>query len=185
MKIQNHADMFKLIKELMVEVVSKKAINLYVKRRQQFEGWLQVEIVNMLITKGVNDVYFEVKADNKAIDIAIGENEWAIELKVVSRSVKDELCEKTGSKAKTDFILSILNDIEKLKKSNYRNKAVVFVVSPLKKAVTDDWMIHTSKKLMKNKEPYKQIIDCIEELKEENLVFDNQVEGRLYYGKVQ
>ena len=165
MRIHNHADMFNLLKELMVEVVSKKAINLYVKRRQQFEGWLQVEIVNLLITKGVKDVYFEVKANNKAIDITIGDNVWAIELKIIGRSVNDELCEKTENKAKTDSLLSILTDIEKLKKLDYKNKAVVFIVYPLRVGVNNDWMNHQSKKLMKNKEPYKQIIDCIEELR--------------------
>ena len=103
----------------------------FVKNRAKFERWLQVELCGILSyhfptvipEKDNIDIVLEEKNDDVVKD-------WAIELKTVNTSYGfNEVENKTRPITKN--IDDIIEDIKKLRSTNYTNKAVLFVVFPV------------------------------------------------------
>lgn len=172
-------ELFELLKKKFIPILeSKQALGIYTERRQQFEGWVQVELIDLL--KEYRPI---PEKDN--IDITI-DNEWAIEIKVVSTNYQAfyndvygyRLHIPRGARNITDQKLSIINDIEKLHQfsNNYNNCAILLIVFPL----LDNnlkWMRHDSEK------SNLQIYDLIK-FDHVNFSFFNNIDGILYFGKL-
>ncbi|ACM92395.1 putative ATP-dependent Lon protease [Nautilia profundicola AmH] len=147
---------------LIPRIRAKRSLALFATVRAKFEGWLKVEVADILCAYG------KVIPEKDLIDIVF-ENS-AIELKTVNTSYK-YLGVLNKTKPVTDNVKSVIDDIYKLKKSSYENKYVLFIVFPL-----DDnkyWQKHLNK-----------ISQNLEEFKESEIVFFNGIKGKLYFGKI-
>ena len=89
---------------------SKKVLNIYAKKKQSFEGWLTVELIEILLDLGFNNLKPET-----ADYIDIGADDLAIEIKII----------RSGWK-RFDA------DIKKLQKSNTDMRIILFLYFPCK-----------------------------------------------------
>ena len=154
---------WKIIKNnLISRIKAKRSLALFASECAKFEGWLKVEVADILCEYG------KVIPEKDLIDIVF-EN-CAIELKTVNTSNKyPGVLNKT--KPVTDNVKSIINDICKLKKTVYKNKYVLFAVFPLED--NKKWQKHLNK-----------ISQNLEEFKENEIIFFNGIKGKLYFGKI-
>lgn len=112
--------------EIPKKISQHKGLDIFVMLRSKFEGWLKVEICNIL--SNYTDKIFPEK---DYVDIVV--DNWAIELKTVNTSYKvDGVDSKTKPLSKN--INSVIKDINDLKRKNYKHKAVIFIVFPLQKS---------------------------------------------------
>jgi len=147
---------------LIPRIKAKRSLALFATVRAKFEGWLKVEVADVLCEYG------NVTPEKDLIDIVF-ENS-AIELKTLNTSYKyPGVVNKT--KPVSDNIKSVVDDIFKLKKTSYKNRYVLFVVFPLED--NKMWQKHIAK-----------ISRNLEELRQSDVVFYNGVKGKLYFGKI-
>jgi len=147
---------------LPLRIRNKKALGVFASNRAKFEGWLKVEVIDILLERGV------AVPEKERIDIVF--EDCAIELKTVNTNYKvKEVLDKT--KPVTKNIREILKDINKLKNSAFRLKTVLFVVFPLDKEVK--WKKHIAK-----------IEDVVEKIESVDFVFYNNIPGKIYFGKI-
>lgn len=151
--------------EIPNRIQDHSGLNYFVTNRSKFEGWLKVEIVDIL-SKYSNEIYPE----KDRIDIVF--EDWAIELKTSNTNYRYE-----GVVNKTKNIKgnreSIIKDIDDLKNNDeYKNKAVLFIIFPLTLGKVD-WEMHI-----------EQISSNLKELKYKEFSFSNNVKSVLYFGLV-
>jgi len=124
-------------KELVRRIQASAALCVFAKRRAKFEGWLKVELIDILIKNGVPDVVPE----NGLIDVSFGD--VAIELKTVNTNFRDANAENRNRPI-TKNISSVIQDIAKHRKNQYLHKFIIFVVFPLSEGHTG-WNGHLKK----------------------------------------
>jgi len=132
-----------ILDDLKTKLEKSKGIAVFVKNRAKFEGWLKVEIVDILCNKMNPDEITPEAPDNnenikseenkkaKHIDIVFGDS--ALELKTVNTSYSHEDMENK-IRPITDNVNKLKNDIDKLRnlhREDIKNKAILFVVFPL------------------------------------------------------
>lgn len=151
--------------EIPNKIQYHSGLSYFVKNRSKFEGWLKVEIVDIL-SKYSNEIYPE----KDRIDIVF--EDWAIELKTSNTNYRYEgVVNKT--RPITRNIESIIKDIDDLQNNHkYNNKAVLFIIFPLTLDKAD-WEVHIS-----------QIKTKVQELKYQEFSFNNDVKSVLYFGLV-
>ena len=147
---------------------------IFVENRAKFERWLQVELCGIL-----SHHFPTVIPEKDKIDIVLEEknddvvNDWAIELKTVNTSYGfNEVENKT--RPITQNIKGIIEDIKKLRSTNYTNKAVLFVVFPVTHNYKEWKEIHLDKII---RELNGNIIH-------KEFKFKNGVPGVIYFGLV-
>ncbi len=134
----NFDELSKLILgEIILRIKKKKGLYIFAQNRSKFEGWLKVELCDILYKNEINPIpeytYKISKKKNRKIDIAFEDKEWAIELKTINTNYNNENTYKK-SRPITNNVKDLEKDIEKLKNLNeFKNKAILFVVFPLEK----------------------------------------------------
>ena len=163
MRFENLWDI--LQKEIPEKIHQHNGLNFFVQNRAKFEGWLKVELCDIL-AKYTNNI----TPEKDRIDIVF--DDWALELKTSNTNYRYAGVENK-TRPITNNIESIIKDIRDLKSNtNYRKKAVVFIIFPLSKT-TKDWVQHITK-----------IKTELQELKEKEFSFKNGINGILYCGLV-
>jgi len=136
-----------ILDDLKCKLENSKAIDVFVRKRAKFEGWLKVEIVNILCNMypkkcspkkiipewpadyiGVID---NKKKNYRIIDIKFDDS--VLELKTINTSYGQEGIENK-TKPITQNVKELEKDIDKLRKlhkKDIKNKAILFVVFPL------------------------------------------------------
>lgn len=133
---------FEDLQELLFSNLNKiiknhESLAIFASNRSKFEGWLKVELIQILKNHGCKDVLPE----KERIDITF--DNWALELKTCNTSYRYKgIVNKT--RTITTNIQEILNDVESLKKTTYDNKAVFFIVFPLE-SEKREWKQHIDK----------------------------------------
>jgi len=166
---------FESLAQLVLPKIKRKlesnpGLFIFAKERAKFEGWLKVELCNCL-SKYLKD---EIVPEKDRFDITF--SNWAIELKTVNTNY---ICENVKKKTRpiTKNIEGVIKDIKKLRKSDYENKAVLFIVFPLPKN-KKHWQIHL-----------KNISKHLESIKEKSFNFKNKngkpIPGVIYFGLVK
>lgn len=152
--------------ELIKRIGGSGALGVFAKRRAKFEGWLKVELIDILISKG-----YDAIPEQGLIDVTFGN--VAIELKTVNTNYRDNLAENMVRPI-TMNINAVLQDITNLRINPVENKFVIFVVFPLNDG-HHRWQEHLSR------------IDnalgascCAKPFK-----FKSGVAGTIYYGRVK
>ena len=157
-----------ILDKLTNRKIKNKGLGIFALERAKFEGWLKVEIIDLLIKDERN-----AKPEIDNIDIVYDEIN-AIELKMVNTSYNyNELDVEPKTRPITDNINSIIKDICKLKKTNYENKFIIFIVFPLSKKNYKFWNRHKEK--IENNDI---------KLKCKKFNSSNGVPGVLYYGQI-
>ncbi|MGB9763603.1 MAG: hypothetical protein ACPLW7_06440, partial [Minisyncoccia bacterium] len=121
-----------ILDEIILRIKDKKGLYIFAQNRSKFEGWLKVELCDILYKNGIKPIpeYFD-KSLNKNIDLAFENKEWAIELKTINTNYRDKNT-YVKSRPITKNVGDLEKDIEKLKNLNeFKNKAILFVVFPL------------------------------------------------------
>lgn len=151
-----------ILSDLKPKLEQNQGLGIFASERAKFEGWLKVELCASL-SKFVDDVVPE----RDRIDVTF--RDWAIELKTINTNYRFENV-KNKTRPITKNIEGVINDIEKLSGSIYLNKAVLFVVFPLKHNDVF-WKIHLEK-----------IEQKLKILKHSSFMFNNEILGDIYLG---
>lgn len=113
-----------LIEEILIPKIQRsKALERFTHTRAKFEGWLKVEIIEMLIEKG-----YDALPEINTIDVSFPN--VGIELKTTNTNYRyaGVLNKNKAIKKNRE---SILDDIESLMYSTFKFKYVVFLVFPV------------------------------------------------------
>ena len=153
-----------MFKETKLKLERKEALSIFAKHRAKFEGWLKVELCDILSKHFKN-----VVPERGRIDVTF-EN-WAIELKTVNTNYRYPNVEKK-TRPITMNVDEVKKDIESLKRSKYTSKAVFFVVFPAKHE-KKEWQHHIQK-----------ISKELKEILHKEFEFKNGVPGILYFGLI-
>jgi len=150
--------------DLIDKINLNKGLNQFAFERSKFEGWLKVELIDVLLNK-------EILAKPEIDRIDVSFKDTAIELKTLNTSYRyDDVKNKTRPITKN--IASVLKDISELREKNFENKFVVFIVFPIK-LPKKQWLSHIN--LIKNE---------LSELVFEEFTFKNLVPAIIYFGKI-
>lgn len=126
--------------ELVRRIQSSKGLALFAKRRAKFEGWLKVELIDILMKNGIEDVLPEAGL----IDVSFGK--VAIELKTVNTNYRDGIA-KNLTRPITKNIEDVIEDITNHrgnKSSKFPCKYIIFIVFPLNE-LNAGWKGHLQK----------------------------------------
>lgn len=156
-----------LNKVLVKDIESNKAIALLVEERAKFEGWLKVQVIQGLISIGVDKKQIIPERNNR-VDVTFTHRDlsYAIELKTVSTSYfYDDARRNDGRMNNIDYLFY---DAEKLKNLDYDKKLLLFVVYPFdrnNKRHNLEWQLHRNRFKGIAKITYEHNIDFINGLK--------------------
>jgi len=156
----------KLLNELAFRLEKHNGLRIFAVERAKFEGWLKVEICDILLN------YFkDVIPEKNRVDISF--DDWGVELKTLNTNIKyEEVKDKTRPITKNTN--GVIIDINKLKSLNcYKNKAVLFIVFPI---TSDDkkWNIQLNR-----------IKPLLSNLNEKPFKFkDSNISGVIYFGRI-
>ena len=159
-------------KELIVRIQASEGLAVFAKRRAKFEGWLKVELIDILLKNGVENVVPEAGH----VDVSFGD--VAIELKTVNTNYRDGIADNLARPI-TKNIEDVIEDIENhrgKKSERFLIRYIVFIVFPLNEE-TAGWKAHLGKiegKLGGSCHPHYFRFDGTNE----------SVSGCLYYGRV-
>lgn len=150
--------------EMKNKIESNPGLSIFSSERAKFEGWVKVELCESL------SKYFKsIIPEGNRIDIIA--DDWAIELKTINTSFRfDNVKIKTRPIQKN--VQAVIEDIDKLKLGNYKNKAVFFIVFPAFHN-HEGWQYHLHK-----------ISALLKKLKSMDFNFQNGVQGVMYFGFV-
>ena len=133
-----------ILDDLKTKLENSKGIAVFVKERAKFEGWLKVEIVDILYNK-INPK--KIIPEKYRVDIIFDDS--ALELKTVNTNYRQEGIENK-SKNITLNVKQLEDDINKLRnlhREDIKNKAILFVVFPLPEKNIEDFKTDHLKRL--------------------------------------
>ncbi len=160
---------FEELKNIIFEKMKPKlenndALSIFARERAKFEGWLKVELCGSL-----SDIFTDIIPEKGRIDVTFGD--WAIELKTLNTNYRFKNVENK-IRPITKNIQGVIDDIENLKSSNYKNKAILFVVFPVSNNV-ENW-----------KELLIRITSLLKKIEQMPFVFKNGIPGITYFGLI-
>ncbi len=162
MKFERVAEL--IINQLRLKLENSQSLSIFARERAKFEGWLKVELCDIL-----SKFFKDVTPERDRIDITF-EN-WAIELKTVNTNIRYENV-KNKTRPITKNIQGIINDIEKLKSTNYKNKAVLFIAFPAEHN-HKHWQIH-----------FEKIVVKLRKIRYLQFYFKEKIPGVIYFGLI-
>lgn len=119
-----------IFEKLIPKLENNEGLSIFAQERAKFEGWLKVELCESL-----SFIFNDVKPEIERIDVTF--SDWAIELKTMNTNYRfNNVTNKTRPITKN--IQGVIDDIESLKSSHIKNKAILFVVFPVSDKV-DNW----------------------------------------------
>ncbi|EDM24610.1 hypothetical protein CMTB2_03803 [Caminibacter mediatlanticus TB-2] len=165
----------KIIKEISKKINNKKGLEVFAIHRAKFEGWLKVEICDILLSF-TQEVKVEYGKNGKKIDIFFKYNKcgYYIELKTINTSYK---CNYVVRKNKpiTNNLESVINDINKLKNLKNGNKYIFFIVFLLPKNKVQSFEDNIN---------FKEIESNVNKIESFNGKFSNNVPFKIYIGEI-
>lgn len=150
--------------ELKPKLENNNGLAIFAKERAKFEGWLKVELIEIL-----SNYFDSIIPENNRIDITF-EN-WAIELKTVNTNIRyPNVINK--HRPITMNIDGVISDINNLKSCNYIKKGILFIAFPIEHNNTN-WQVHLNK--------IKNNLTKIEFIQ---FQFSNEIPGVIYFGEI-
>jgi hypothetical protein len=154
-----------ILEQLKNRLSNHVGLSVFAQERAKFEGWLKVELCDILAHNGI-----DVFPEKNRIDIVF--NDYAIELKTVNTNLRYQNA-KNKTRPITKNTESVIGDIKKLKETSYKNKAVLFIAFPAEHK-NEFW----------NKQ-LSRIKDNIKNIRHEEFIFKNGIPGIIYLGAVE
>jgi len=149
-----------ILEQLKCRLSRHKGLSIFAKEKAKFEGWLKVELCDILIQNGI-----DVCPEKDRIDIVF--NDYAIELKTLNTNLRYPNV-KNKTRPITNNTESVIDDIKKLKKMSYKNKVILFVTFP-----AEHRNLFWEKQLARIRAKIKNI-------RYEEFVFWNKIPGVIY-----
>jgi len=140
-----------ILDDLKTKLEKSKGIDVFVKNRAKFEGWLKVEIVNILCNRIPNKTD-KIIPEKYRIDVVFDDS--ALELKTVNTNYRRKGIENK-KRPITLNVKELEKDIDKLRKlhkKDIKNKAILFVVFPLSENNIEDFETEHLSKLSVEKQ---------------------------------
>ncbi len=158
----------KLVKIIFDEIKPKlekhAGLSIFAKERAKFEGWFKVEVCESLLK------YFKnVVPEHQRVDISF--KDWGIELKTINTNINYEGVEKK-TRPITKNTQGIIEDIEKLKKLNFKKKGVLFIVFPIEE-YNKNWKVQ-----------FQRIRKQLTAIKSCPFSFKGNIPGVIYFGLI-
>jgi hypothetical protein len=153
-----------IFRKIKLKLENNQGLSIFAKERAKFEGWLKVELCDSLSRS-----FEDIAPERNKIDVTF-EN-WAIELKTVNTNIRYENV-KIKKRPITKNTRGVISDIEKLRSTNYANKAILFVVFPVTHD-NEDWQIQL-----------QRISTLLREIKHMSFNFKDKVPGVIYFGSI-
>lgn len=150
--------------DLAKRISRSVALGVFSRQRAKFEGWLKVELIDILISKG-----FDARPEQGLIDVTF--QNVAIELKTVNTNYRDNIAENM-IRPITNNVDAVIQDINNLHGNPIENKFVIFVVFPSNDG--HQWGRH----LQRINETLEE--DCCAK----SFEFQSGVSGTINYGRV-
>lgn len=156
-----------MFEHLVPRLENSPALRIFAAERAKFEGWLKVELCNVLVEQSVRNLVPE----KDRIDVTF--DGWAIKLKTVNTSyrypnVANKTCPITMN------IQGVIDDIEQLQRTSLptsTHKAILFVVFPVMHD-KPEWQNHLHR-----------IVTCVgASIRHREFTFQNGVPGVMYCG---
>lgn len=158
-------ELFDLTAEHIVcRIQNSVGLTKFAHRRAKFEGWLKVELIDILVQQGQNAL-----PEIGRIDISF--DTVGVELKTVNTNIRYPNVINT-TRPITKNIAGIIEDIESLRTTEFVDKFVVFIVFP----ITHDnnyWQTQ-----------FQRITCNLENYLYRQFSFGDNIPGVIYYGKV-
>ncbi|MBE7509345.1 MAG: hypothetical protein HS118_04060 [Bacteroidia bacterium] len=163
--IKTTQDLFDLTADNIVSRIQNSAgLTKFAHRRAKFEGWLKVELIDILVQQEQNAL-----PEIERIDISF--DTVGIELKTVNTNIRyPNVINK--KRPITKNINGIIEDIENLRTTNFNYKFVVFIAFPITHD-NNNWQTHL-----------KRITNNLENYLYRQFNFGNNIPGVIYYGQV-
>ncbi len=158
-----------LFSELKPRLENNQGLSVFANERAKFEGWLKVELVDILFKKLMHPKP-EYPIGRSKIDIFF--ESWAMEIKTTNTNYQLDGV-KSKTRPITQNVKEILKDIKKLKGSSFKNKIVCFIVYPLQLENNTFWQKHLVK-----------IINQLISIRNVDFRFNNNVAGKIYLGLI-
>jgi len=155
-----------ILEKLKSRLENHKGLKIFAVERAKFEGWIKVEICDILL-----DYFKEVIPEKNRVDISF--SDWGIELKTLNTNIRYEDV-KNKIRPITKNTQGVIIDINKLKRLDYyKNKAVLFIVFPITPE-DRNWNIQLNR-----------IKPMLSQLKDKGFKFNNSnISGIIYFGLV-
>jgi len=122
MKTQELFDI--LANKIADKIQTSHGLTKFAQRRAKFEGWLKVEIIDIL---GQQEIH--ALPEIERIDVTF--DNVCIELKTVNTNIGYDNVVRDITRPITKNTNSIIKDIEKLSTNSYQDKFVLFIVFPV------------------------------------------------------
>ncbi|HOP64352.1 MAG TPA: hypothetical protein PK906_13305 [Spirochaetota bacterium] len=166
--------------DLRLSIESSNGLPVFTKDSSKIESWLQIEAAGVLAKgftgkkKIIPEAVVKVGGEDVEVDILV-ENEWAIELKVISNN---------ESASNPDTVRSIREDIEKLKilKKDYSEKNIHLNTAVACFVLPDDNRAYIHENLLS--EAFGSIDSEFLEGKKNFYLNDNSVKGSIYLKEI-
>jgi len=150
--------------EMKPKLESSQGLSIFAKERAKFEGWLKVELCDSL-----SKYYKDIVPERNRTDLTF--EDWAIELKTVNTNIRYENV-KNKHRPITRNTEGVIEDIKKLKTTDYINKAILFIVFPIIHR-NKDWQIQL-----------QRISPLVKEMRHIDFSFKNGIPGVIYFGLI-
>lgn len=150
--------------DIVIRIQNSLGLTKFAHRRAKFEGWLKVELIDILVQRGQNAL-----PEIGLIDVSF--DTVGIELKTVNTNIRYPNVIKT-KRPITKNINGVNEDIENLRATNFIDKFVVFIVFPITHD-NDNWQIHLGR-----------ITNSLDNYLYRQFNFGDNIPGVIYYGKV-
>ncbi|WP_028526004.1 hypothetical protein [Runella limosa] len=150
--------------DIVTRIQTSVGLTKFAHRRAKFEGWLKVELIDILVRSGQNAL-----PEIERIDVSF--DTVGIELKTVNTNIRYPNVINT-TRPITKNINGVNEDIENLRGTNFIDKFVVFIVFP----ITHDnlnWQVHLG-----------HITNGLENYLYRQFNFGDNIPGVIYYGQV-
>jgi hypothetical protein len=150
--------------DIVTRIQNSVGLTKFAHRRAKFEGWLKVELIDILVQRGQNAL-----PEIGRIDVSF--DTVGIELKTVNTNIRYPNVINT-TRPITKNINGVNEDIENLRNTDFIDKFVIFIVFP----ITHDninWQIHLGR-----------ITNSLENYLYRQFNFGDNIPGVIYYGQV-
>lgn len=151
--------------QLKEKLENHSGLSVFARERAKFEGWLKVELCDILVKYSQ-----DIVPEKNRVDINF--EDWGIELKTVNTNIryKDAVNKHRPITKNTQ---SVIDDILNLSKNVlYKNKVVLFIVFPIKDD-NSNWQTQL-----------RRITTHLREIKKQEFSFKNNLSGIIYFGLI-
>ena len=116
------------------------AVELFIRNRAKFEGWMKVELCKVLVDRGwVVSPEEPIPHSTQRVDLKAGD--WWLELKTLSTNYGAVGAYHESSRPITRNVQDVIADVRKLRKHTLSPAAVLFVAAPLPNMEHEAWSL--------------------------------------------